>query len=54
MTSVSARLLEAQGAYRSPSASGGLFLLCDGLEFIPDDDKLHYRPLKRPADKSRA
>jgi hypothetical protein len=50
MTSVSARLLEAQGAYRSPSASGGLFLLFDGLEFIPDEDKHDYRPLKRPAE----
>lgn len=51
MTSVSARLLEAQGAYRSPSASGGLFLLYDGLEFIPDEDKQAYRPLKRPAEQ---
>lgn len=51
MTSVSARLLEAQGAYKSPSASGGLFLLYDGLEFIPDEDKQHYRPLKRPAEQ---
>jgi hypothetical protein len=51
MTSVSARLLEAQGAYRSPSASGGLFLLYDGLEFIPEEDKQPYRPLKRPAEQ---
>lgn len=52
MTSVSARLLEAQGAYISPSASGGLFLLYDGLEFIPEEEKQGYRPLKREADPS--
>ena len=51
MTSVSARLLEAQGAYRSPSANGGLFLLYDGLEFIPEDEKQDYRPLKRKAEQ---
>jgi len=47
MTSISSRLLEAQGAYRSPSESGGLFLIYDGLQFIPDDEKDFYRPLKR-------
>lgn len=49
MTAVSARLLEAQGAYKSPSAEGGLFLLYDGLEFIPDEEKRFYRSLKRDA-----
>lgn len=47
MTSVSARLLESQGAYRSPSASGNLFLLYDRLEFIPADEMARYLPLKR-------
>lgn len=47
MTSISSRLLEVQGAYRSPNESGGLFLLYDGLEFIPEDEKDFYRPLKR-------
>lgn len=47
MTSVSARLLESQGAYCSPSASGALFLLYDHLEFIPDDEMERYLPLKR-------
>lgn len=47
MTSVSARLLEAQGAYKSPHADGGLFLLYDGLEFIPEEEKYDYRPRKR-------
>lgn len=51
MTSVSARLLEAQGAYKSPSASGDLFLLYDGLEFIPEEEKQDYRPLKRPVEQ---
>lgn len=48
MTSVSARLLEAQGAY---SADGGLFLLYDSLEFIPEEEKHNYRPLKRKIEQ---
>ena len=47
MTSISARLLEAQGAYCSPSDTGELFLLYDGLEFIPEEEKHRYMPLKR-------
>lgn len=47
MTSISARLLEAQGAYRSPDEKGFLFLLYDALEFIPEDQKGPYMPLKR-------
>ncbi len=49
MTSISARLLEAQGAYYSPNDNGGLFLLFDGLEFIPEEDKTRYKPLKKQA-----
>jgi hypothetical protein len=49
MTSVSARLLEAQGAYKSPSDKGSLFLLFDQLEFIPEDEIGPYLPLKREA-----
>jgi hypothetical protein len=38
MTSVSARLLESEAVYRSPSRSGGLFLLLDGLKrVIPNE-----------------
>lgn len=47
MTSISARLLEAQGAYRSPGSSGALFLLYDNLEFIPLEEMQRYMPLKR-------
>jgi hypothetical protein len=47
MTSVSARLLESQGAYRSPDSSGSLFLLYDHLELIPKNDMERYKPLKR-------
>jgi hypothetical protein len=43
MTSVSARLLEAQGAYLCHSEMGGLFLLYDGLEFIAEEQKPRYR-----------
>lgn len=48
MTAVSSRLLEAQGAYRSPDSSGALFLLFDHLEFIPDSELDPYMPLDRP------
>lgn len=47
MTSVSARLLEAAGAYRSPSEKGFLFLLYDHLEIIPENEREPYMPLKR-------
>ena len=47
MTSVAARLLEAQGAYRSPNEKGFLFMLYDNLEHIPEHEKIHYMPLKR-------
>lgn len=50
MTSVSGRLLESQGAYRSPDASGSLFLLYDQLEFIPESEMDRYLPLKREED----
>ena len=46
MTSISGRLLEAQGAYRSLSESGGLFMLYDHLEFIPEKEIARYLPLK--------
>jgi len=46
MMAISARLLESQGVYRSPNASGDLFLLYDGLEFIPEDEMSKYSPLK--------
>lgn len=52
MTAVSARLLEAQGAYKSPNDNGALFLLYDGLEFIPEDEKHFYRPLKRDVERA--
>ncbi len=48
MTSISARLLEAQGAYRATSGANALFLLFDHLEFIPDEEITPYLPLKRP------
>jgi hypothetical protein len=51
MTSIAARLLEAQGAYRSPGANGFLFLLYDGLEQIPATEMEHYMPLKKPAEE---
>jgi uncharacterized protein YndB with AHSA1/START domain len=38
MTAVSARLLEANAAYRSPSESGFLFLLLTHLRWITDVD----------------
>jgi hypothetical protein len=47
MTSVAARLLESQGAYRTPNRSGSLFLLYDNLEFIPEDERLRYLPFKK-------
>jgi hypothetical protein len=47
MTAVAASLLDAQGAYRSPNANGSVFFLYDGLEFIPEEEKGDYRPLKR-------
>lgn len=34
MTAVSARLLESEAAYRSPSSKGGLFLLLNGLKRV--------------------
>jgi hypothetical protein len=48
MTAIAARLLEAQGAYRSPSENGFLFLLYDRLEQIPAAEIERYLPLKRP------
>ncbi|WP_367874512.1 DUF6882 domain-containing protein [Luteolibacter sp. Populi] len=47
MTSVSARLLEAQGGYRSPNKLGALFLLFNELAFIAEEDREAYLPLKR-------
>lgn len=38
MTSVAARLLEAQAAYRSPSKNGFLFLLLNNLRSADDTD----------------
>ena len=51
MTAIAARLLEAEGAYRSPGENGFLFLLYDGLEQIPAEDRDRYMPLKRPAEE---
>lgn len=48
MTAIAARLLESQGAYRSPSGNGFLYLLYDNLELIPSAEMAHYMPLKRP------
>jgi hypothetical protein len=53
MTSISGRLLEAQGAYRSPSESGELFMLYDHLEFIPEEEMNRYLPLKRAEQDDR-
>ena len=50
MTSISARLLESQGAYKSPGENGSLFLLYDALEFIPEEEKGQYRPLRKPEE----
>jgi Family of unknown function (DUF6882) len=47
MTAIAARLLEAQGAYRSPSETTFLFLLYDRLEQIPSAELERYMPLKR-------
>jgi hypothetical protein len=47
MTAIAARLLEAQGAYRSPDEDGFLFLLYDHLELIPAAEMDRYMPLKR-------
>ncbi len=47
MTAIAARLLEAQGAYRSPGENGFLFLLYDGLEMIPESEIERYMPLKK-------
>jgi hypothetical protein len=52
MTAIAARLLEAQGAYRSPSESGFLFLLYDRLEQIPATEMARYMPLKRPENEN--
>lgn len=49
MTAIAARLLEAEGAYRSPSETGFLFLLYDRLEHIPVADIDHYMPLQKAA-----
>jgi hypothetical protein len=46
MTAVAARLLEAEGAYRSPSENAFLFLLYDQLEKIPESEIADYMPLK--------
>ena len=46
MTALSARLLEAEGAYRPPDENGFLFLLYDRLEHIPADELEQYMPLK--------
>lgn len=53
MTAIAARLLEAQGAYRSPSNNGFLFLLYDGLEPIPVAEMERYMPLKRLEGEAR-
>ena len=50
MTAVSARLLEAQGGYRSPNKLGALFLLFNELAFIDEEDREPYLPLKREED----
>lgn len=47
MTSISARLLEAEGAYRSPSEMGFVFMLYDRLERIPPADLERYMPVTR-------
>lgn len=47
MTAIAARLLEAEGAYRSPSETGFLFLLYDRLEHIPAANIDHYMPLQK-------
>ena len=52
MTAIAARLLEAQGAYRSPGENGFLFLLYDGLEPIPAAELERYLPLQKPAKES--
>jgi hypothetical protein len=39
MTSVSARLLESSAAYRSPSPTGGLFLLLNDLKRLNPNDR---------------
>lgn len=54
MTSVSARLLESDGGYCSPDENGGLYLLFNELEFIPEDQKEKYRPLKKPEQMEEA
>jgi len=51
MTAIAARLLEAQGAYRSPGENGFLFMLYDVLEPIPDAELERYMPLKRPSEE---
>jgi hypothetical protein len=50
MAAVAARLLESQGAYRSPGSTCQMFLLFDGLEFIPEEEKSRYLPLRRPEE----
>ena len=47
MTAIAARLLEAEGAYRSPSENAFLFLLYDRLEKIPESEIGDYMPLKK-------
>lgn len=51
MTAIAARLLEAQGAYRSPGKNGFLFLLYDGLERIPTAEMERYMPLQKPVEE---
>ena len=46
MTAISARLLEAEGAYRPPDENGFLFLLFDRLERIPAGERERYSPRK--------
>lgn len=54
MTSVAARLLESDGAYSSPNDNGGLYLLFNELEFIPDGEKERYRLLKKSEQMEEA
>ncbi|MDB6079731.1 MAG: hypothetical protein JWO82_3478 [Akkermansiaceae bacterium] len=46
MTAIASRLLEAEGAYRSPGKNGSLFLLYDNPEFIPEEERAKYLPKK--------
>ncbi len=49
MASIAARLLEAQGAYRSPTEDCQMFLLFHDLAFIPEEEKADYRPQAKKA-----